>query len=69
MSIFDEEIMLDGKAIERYKPPSPDDLIDLEKLCPWLRGPTPEEEERARKLRAESLLIEMREESRVYYNW
>ena len=69
MSIFDEEIMLDGKTIELYKPPGPDDLIDLEKLCPWLRGPTPEEEERARKLRAESLLIEMREESRVYHNW
>ena len=69
MSIFDEEIMVDGKAIERYKPPDPGNLIDLEKLCPWLQGPTPEEEERARKLRAESLLIEMREESRAYYNW
>ena len=44
MSIFDEEIMVDGNAIERYMPPDPDDLINLEKLCPWLRGPTPEEE-------------------------
>jgi hypothetical protein len=69
MNIFYEPIMIDGKAIERYKPPGPSNLIDLEKLCPWLRGPTPEEEERARKLSAESLLIEMREESRVYYNW
>lgn len=69
MSIFDEPIMIDGKAIECYRPPSPNDLIDLEKLCPWLAGPKPEEEERARKLRAESLLIEMREESRVYHNW
>ncbi|WP_286878239.1 hypothetical protein [Methanosaeta sp. UBA458] len=68
MSIFDEPIMIDGNAIELYEPPGQDNLIDLEKLCPWLRGPTPEEEERARMLRAESLLIEMREESRVYYN-
>ena len=68
MSVFDEPVMIDGKEIG-YKPPKESELIDLEKLCPWLRRPTPEEEERARKLRAESLLIEMREESRVYYNW
>ena len=28
MCILNEEIMVDGKAIERYRPPSPDDLID-----------------------------------------
>ena len=68
MCILNEEIMVDGKAIERYRPPSPDDLIDLEKVLSVAPRSNAEEEERARKLRAESLLIEMREESRVYYN-
>lgn len=40
MSIFDEPVMINGKEVERYKPPDSSNLIDLEKLCPWLRGPT-----------------------------
>lgn len=38
MSIFDEPIMIDGKQVG-YKPPGESELIDLEKLCPWLARP------------------------------
>jgi hypothetical protein len=38
MSIFNEPIMIDGKEVG-YKPPEESELIDLEKLCPWLARP------------------------------
>ncbi len=38
MSIFDEPIMIDGKEVG-YKPPEESELIDLERLCPWLARP------------------------------
>ena len=39
MSLFDEPIMIDGKEVG-YKPPEESELIDLEKLCPWLARPS-----------------------------
>lgn len=38
ISIFNEQIMIDGKEVD-YKPPEESELIDLEKLCPWLARP------------------------------
>ena len=35
MSIFNEPIIIDGKEVG-YKPPGESELIDLERLCPWL---------------------------------
>ena len=38
MSIFDDPIMIDGKEVG-CKPPEESELIDLERLCPWLARP------------------------------
>ena len=38
MGLFDEPIMIDGKEVG-YKLPEESELIDLEKLCPWLARP------------------------------
>jgi hypothetical protein len=38
MSIFNEPIIIDGKEVG-YKPPGESELIDLERLCPWLARP------------------------------
>ncbi len=38
MSIFNEPIIIDGKEVG-YKPPEESELIDLERLCPWLARP------------------------------
>jgi len=35
MGLFDEPIMIDGKEVG-YKLPEESELIDLEKLCPWI---------------------------------
>ena len=35
ISIFNEQIMIDGKEVD-YKPPEESELIDLGILCPWL---------------------------------
>ena len=57
MSIFDEPIMIDGKDLS-FKRPEEAELIDLEKLCPWL---TPSEEQSAaeQKRRSETFLREL----------